>query len=108
MLVQDTRDMTLEDYVRKSDSVAAMPDGAAKKEAFAALSAQAGPWATKRLFIGKYDRTKAAVLEIMDRKGNSRLVLGVDSLGTPSIDFLNEKGDITYHLSDAGTNKTKK
>ena len=53
-----------------------------------------------RLFLGKH-RNKSVALNIRDRKGNLRLHLGVDSLGTPKLDFLNEKGEITYSLPDS-------
>jgi len=105
MLVQDTRDMTTAEYSDKRAVIEAMPESADKTEALNSLRAKAGPWATKRLFVGKYDRSKAAVVEMRDRKGNTRLLLNVDSIGVPRIEFLNEKGDVTFSLPDSITVK---
>jgi len=108
MLVQDTRDMTTAEYSDKRAAIEAMPESSEKTEALNSLRAKAGPWATKRLFIGKYDRSKAAVVEMRDRKGNTRLLLDVDSIGAPRIEFLNEKGEVTFSLPDSITVRSRK
>ena len=48
------------------------------------------------------DRVKAAlaVVNLSDRNGKSRLRLMVDSLGTPSLEFLDETGKVTSRLPE--------
>ncbi len=101
MLVQDTREIPTIEFLEGNSAIRAMPEGPEKTEALKKFRASAGPWRAKRLFVGKYDKSKSAVVDLMDRKGNSRLQLSVDSLGVPRLLFLNEKGDVTYSLSDS-------
>ena len=51
----------------------------------------------QRVFVGK-DTKKAALITLADRMGKPRLQLTVDSSGTAKLNFLNEKGDVTYSL----------
>jgi hypothetical protein len=46
------------------------------------------------VFIGR-DPAKAAVLNLFDPQGRPRLRMIVDSLGTPSMQFLDESGKVT-------------
>lgn len=50
--------------------------------------------AARRLFVGR-DFSRAAVLTLADPQGRVRLRMQVDSLGHPSISFLDEKGTVT-------------
>ena len=47
--------------------------------------------AAPRVFIGR-DRTKASALRLSDPMGRPRLVLRVDSLGAPQLEFLERLG----------------
>jgi hypothetical protein len=52
-----------------------------------------------RLYVGKKS-DRSAVVELSDTAGRTRLVLKVDSLGTPSMDFLDEAGKTVRHYPD--------
>jgi len=54
--------------------------------------------ASRRLFVGR-DFARAAVLTLADPEGRVRLRMQVDSLGNPSITFLDEKGTVTRTIS---------
>jgi len=49
----------------------------------------------RRLFVGQ-GRDDAVTLSMHDRKGRARIRLSVPDAGPPSLDFLNEKGDVVY------------
>lgn len=51
----------------------------------------------QRVFVGK-DDSKTAMVVLADRMGKPRLQLLVDSIGTAKLNFLDEKGNITYSL----------
>ena len=57
------------------------------------------PLFAQRVYVGR-DRTKAAVVNLADRMGRTRLRLVVDSLGTPSLEFLDEAGRVTARLPE--------
>ncbi|HZE09138.1 MAG TPA: hypothetical protein VE110_10340 [Gemmatimonadaceae bacterium] len=54
----------------------------------------------RRVFVGR-DTTDAAVLNLSDRRGNPRIRLIVDSLGTGSIVFLDSHGQIVRKIDGA-------
>jgi len=51
------------------------------------------------VYVGR-DASKAAVLNLSDRNGKPRLRLTVDSLGTPSLEFLDATGNVTSRLPE--------
>ncbi|UKT66032.1 hypothetical protein [Pedobacter mucosus] len=51
----------------------------------------------QRVFVGK-DTEKAAMVTLADRMGKPRLQLMVDSNGIARLNFLDQKGNITYSL----------
>jgi hypothetical protein len=53
----------------------------------------------ERLYAGR-GRDGAALLSLSDPAGRARLRLRVDSLGTASIEFLNESGQVTRRLPE--------
>ena len=73
-------------------------DEVKRKEALQALR-DSNLLTTHRLFIGK-SRNDAAMLEILDMKGQTRLVVMVDTDGSPKILFMNEQGEITHTLPE--------
>jgi len=96
----DRTDRPIIDIVNERDSILKMPDGPAKTEAMRQLQqpvrngvVQAAP----RVFIGR-DRTKASTLRLSDPMGRPRLVLRVDSLGSPLLEFLDDSGRVTSRL----------
>ncbi len=96
----DRTDRPIIEFAAELDSVNKMPDGPAKTEAMRQLRqpvrngvVQAAP----RVFIGR-DRAKASALRLFDPMGRPRLVLRVDSLGVPQLEFLNDSGRVVSRL----------
>jgi len=82
----------------KRDSVMKITDKELRRAAFKELRAN-NLITTRRLFLGK-NRSDAAVLEMLDLQGNTRIALMVEPDGTPKLIFLDEEGDITYSLPE--------
>jgi hypothetical protein len=76
-----------------------MPDGSVKEALLKKLmEPKPGMKAVaQRVFVGK-DDSKTAMVTLADRMGKPRLQLLVDSAGTAKLNFLDEKGNITYSL----------
>jgi hypothetical protein len=55
-----------------------------------------------RVFVGS-DRQDDAVVRLNDSRSNVRLRMQVDSLGTPSIEFLDADGDVIRRLTGQPT-----
>jgi hypothetical protein len=53
-----------------------------------------------RVFIGK-DSNKAAMINLSDKEGKTRIQLMVDSLGTAKLNFLDQSGNIVYSLPES-------
>lgn len=53
----------------------------------------------RRLFIGK-SRSNAAMLEMLDIKGNTRIVMQVGTDGLPKLEFLDEHGKVIYSIPE--------
>jgi hypothetical protein len=60
-----------------------------------------GQLTTNRLFLGKR-RDDALILSMADIKGNTRIRLKVAPDGTPTLEFLDEAGQVTYALPEVG------
>ena len=98
----DRWDKPIIEFAAQLDSVNAMPDGPAKTEAMRRLRApiQNGVVAAApRVFIGR-DRSKAALLRLHDPMGRTRLLLSVDSLGAPRLQFFDDSGRVTATLPE--------
>jgi len=80
----------------KLDSVRNIKDEALRKKAVEELR-NSNLLTTPRLFLGK-SRNDAVMLELLDLKGNTRLVIKVDTGGAPKILFYDESGNVTYKL----------
>src|SRR5688572_24365688 len=98
----DRTDRPIIDIVNERDSILKMPDGPAKTEAMRQLQqpvrngvVQAAP----RVFIGR-DRTKASLLRLSDPMGRPKIVLRVDSLGAPRLEFLDDSGRVTTRIPE--------
>jgi len=76
-----------------------LPQGPAKNKALEELDSL-GVFESERVFVGKTQR-KSATVNLSDRKGNLRLRLWVDSLGTPRLDFFDKTGKVTCSLPDS-------
>ncbi|WP_250253032.1 hypothetical protein [Chryseobacterium sp. Marseille-Q3244] len=58
------------------------------------------PAFAKRVFVGRDEQKKAMVM-LADQAGKPRLRLSVEPTGEAKIDFLDEKGNITYSLPNS-------
>jgi hypothetical protein len=58
-----------------------------------------GEFLVNRLIIGK-GRNKSALISLRDAKGKERIQISVTADGTPKINFLDEKGAVTYSLPE--------
>lgn len=54
---------------------------------------------TKRVFLGR-DEDANAGLVVYDRLNRKRLVINVDSAGTPQIQFIDEKGKVVKAIKE--------
>jgi hypothetical protein len=87
----------------RRDTIKQMPEGPAKEAAWKqwALWQGGAAFGAPRLFVGR-DTGKAAVVDLKDQFGRSRLRLAVDSLGAARIEFLNDSGRVTLRVPDSG------
>jgi hypothetical protein len=100
LTVADRIDADIYDLVMERDSIEkANPPGAARNAALAkwAQPRNGVPIVAPRVYVGR-DVSKAAIVNLSDRNGKSRLRLMVDSLGTPSLEFLDAAGKVTSRL----------
>ena len=76
-----------------------LPDGAEKDALLKKLmEPNKGEKAyAQRVFVGK-DDSKTAMVTLSDRMGKPRLQMLVDSNGTAKLNFLDDKGNVTYSL----------
>ena len=102
LTVADRADADIYDIVQRRDSIARLPDGPAKEAAMKALMAPRNgvPLFAQRVYVGR-DRARSAVVNLSDPQGKTRLRLMVDSLGTPSLQFLDDSGRVTARFPEA-------
>ena len=101
--IADRIDLDIYDLVAERDSIERVhPAGPARDAALRkwAEPRNGVPMAAQRIYLGR-DVTKAATLNLHDRNGKPRIRLTVDSLGTPSLEFLDASGAVTSRLPNA-------
>jgi hypothetical protein len=100
--VDDRFDVDIHDLVVQRDSIGKMADTIARAAALGRLFAPRNgvPGLARRVFLGR-DPAKEALLSLSDRNGKARIRLVVDSLGTPSLEFLDAAGAVTARLPEA-------
>jgi hypothetical protein len=100
--IMDRAERNIYDLVMQRDSIMAMPDTAARRTALTKLMGPVNgvPLAANRLYVGR-DVAKSSVVNLFDPLGRLRLRLRVDSLGRPSMDFLDDAGRVTFSLPDS-------
>ena len=93
--VDDRASVDIHDMVLERDSIMKIADTLVRARALRQWAAPRNgvPLAARRLFLGR-DPAKAAVLNLFDPQGRPRLRMIVDSLGTPSLQFLDENGKV--------------
>jgi hypothetical protein len=77
-----------------------LPEGPQRDSAMTAVreyAAANGLNSAERIVIGK-DPTKAASVKLNDPNGKTRILIAVDSLGAPRLQFLDASGKVTYEL----------
>jgi len=103
LTVADRADLDIYDLVAERDSIRrAHPEGPARTAALQkwAEPRNGVPLFAQRVYVGR-DASKAAIVNLSDRNGKTRIRLMVDSLGTPSLEFLDATGRVTSRLPDA-------
>jgi hypothetical protein len=97
--VDDRYDIDIHDLVVRRDSINRIADTTARAAALRQLFAPRNgvPSMARRVFLGR-NPAKEALLSLADRNGNARIRLVVDSLGTPSLEFLDAAGAVTVRL----------
>ena len=101
LTVADRADVPILQVVALSDSIKAMPEGPAKEAATKRLMMPrpGEPLFAQRLYVGR-DPAKASIVLLSDRLGHPRLRMMVDSLGTPSIAFLDTAGTVVRTIGE--------
>jgi hypothetical protein len=100
LTIADRVDADIYDLVMERDSIVkAHPAGPARDAALTkwAQPRNGVPMVAQRVYVGR-DVSKAAVINLSDRDGKARIRLMVDSLGTPSLEFLDATGNVTSRL----------
>lgn len=101
LTINDRADVDIFDLVAERDSIMQMPEGPERQRALEEWAAPRDgvPLAARRVYVGR-DESKAAVVDLADPMGNTRIRMRVDSLGTPSLEFLDAEGRVTARLPD--------
>ena len=102
MTIADRADIDIHDLIAERDSIMKMPEGPARTAALEKFAAPRNgvPLFAPRIYVGR-DPNKSAVLNLSDPMGKPRLRLRVDSLGTPSLEFLDAAGNVTARMPEA-------
>jgi len=102
LTIADRADADIYDLVAERDSInKAIPEGPARTAALQkwAQPRNGVPLFAPRVYVGR-DASKAAVVNLSDRNGKPRVRLVVDSLGTPSLEFLDATGNVTSRMPE--------
>ncbi|HEV8426470.1 MAG TPA: hypothetical protein VGQ41_01060 [Pyrinomonadaceae bacterium] len=90
--------MTTTDRIAKVDAIKKLPDEAARNAAFKEMEDK-GEFLVRRLSMGR-GRNRSSFISLSDSKGRERIQISVTADGTPGINFLDEKGKVTYRLPE--------
>jgi hypothetical protein len=99
LTLSDRADVDIFDLIQQRDSIMKMPEGPARAEALRKWQEPRNgvPLVAQRVYVGR-NPNKAAVINLSDPAGRPRIRMMVDSLGTPSLEFLDEQGKVTAKL----------
>jgi hypothetical protein len=89
--------MTTTERLAKWDAIKRLPDEARK--AGEKEMNDRGEFLVNRLAIGR-GRNKSAFISLSDARGRERIQISVTADGAPKINFLDEKGKVTYSLPE--------
>jgi hypothetical protein len=93
LLIQDRPATSIERLKERLAQINAMPEGAPREQAMAALKAEAKAEAPPRAQLGR-DRDESAALELADGHGRTRARLRVTKAGEAGLEFLDEAGAV--------------
>lgn len=101
LTIGDRADVDIFDLVEERDSIMRMPAGAARDGALRewAQPRDGVPLYAPRVYVGR-DASRSAVVDLADPMGRTRLRMRVDSLGAPSLEFLDEAGGVVARLPE--------
>ena len=100
--VWDRPETSQAEFIEKGELINKMAAGPEKQAAQKSLR-ETGSSPT-RIFVGKTKEREAKVT-LYDAKGNPRINMMVDAAGGPRLDFLDEKGKVSYSLPGKLTTK---
>ena len=103
LTINDRANVDILQLIQQRDSIMRMPEGAERDAALRQWAAPRDgvPLAAQRVYVGR-DPSRAAVVNLSDPMGRTRIRMRVDSTGTPSLEFLDENGQVTARLPEAG------
>lgn len=103
LTIGDRAHVDIFDLVKERDSIMALPPGQARDEAMRrwAQPRDGVPLYAQRVYVGR-DVSKSSVVDLSDPEGRPRLRLRVDSLGQPTLEFLDANGQVTLRLPEGG------
>jgi hypothetical protein len=103
LTISDRSSMPIKIFADSAMAFQALPDGPEKTRRLQALRdspiGEAGK-SSLRVFVGKTP-DRSAVLQLGDPGGRARLRLTVDSLGNPTMEFLDDAGRVVRRYPDA-------
>jgi len=99
LTIGDRADVNIFDLVAERDSIMQMPEGPEREEALRRWQGPRNgvPLYAQRVYVGR-DASRSAVVDLSDPDGNPRIRMRVDSLGIPSLEFLDAAGNVTARL----------
>ena len=97
LAISDYPAISTKDMIERGRRVSAMRDGPEKQEARRQLTAQRGKL---RVYVGRSRDDGAALVQLSDAAGHSRLQMRVDSLGDARIEFLNDSGRVVRRIPE--------
>ncbi|HEX5435850.1 MAG TPA: hypothetical protein VFW98_01730 [Gemmatimonadaceae bacterium] len=99
--VWDRPDVPVAEVYDRVQAIRKLSSPEAQRRAVQALR-DSGLVGEQRVFVGQAPGRTASVV-LSDRRGRPRITMRVDSAGTPTLDFLDAKGQVIAHLpSSAG------
>lgn len=86
-------------WIAKLDSIRKIKDETKRKAGLKTMRDN-DELMTRRMYLGK-TRDNASLLEMLDTKGRTRIVMMVDSKGVPKLEFWDETGKVVYRIPES-------